>query len=126
MFATIKHEASKVRQVYWMTRFSHTGKMIQRAIEKGEIAPETDPNAVLTALTGALYVRMLVLDAPLDELFLDQLARIVLEGVMMHSREGSAAGAFPFFASSVRWRTWLGLPQPCKKRKRTPSQPFRR
>jgi AcrR family transcriptional regulator len=84
MFATMKHEDSKVRQVYWMTRFSHTGAMIQRAIERGEIRQKTDPNVVMTALIGALYVRMLVLDAPLDELFLDQLARMVLEGVMMH------------------------------------------
>jgi AcrR family transcriptional regulator len=83
MFATMKHEESKVRQMYWTARFSHTGGMIQRAIERGEIAPEIDPNVVMTALTGALYVRLLVLDAPLDELFLDQLARIVLEGVMM-------------------------------------------
>jgi hypothetical protein len=37
----------------------------------------------MTALTGALYVRMLVLDAPLDELFLEQLAQMVLEGVMI-------------------------------------------
>lgn len=83
MFATMKHEDSTVRQVYWMTRFSHTGVMIQRAIKRGEIAPETDSNVVMTALTGALYVRMLVLDAPLDELFLEQLARMILEGVMI-------------------------------------------
>ena len=83
MFATMKHEDSKVRQVYWMTRFSHTGTMIQRAIERREIAPEVNPNVVMTALTGALYVRMLVLDAPLDELFLEQLAQMVLEGVMI-------------------------------------------
>ncbi|MBV9614988.1 MAG: TetR/AcrR family transcriptional regulator [Ktedonobacteraceae bacterium] len=83
MFATMKHEDSKVRQVYWMTRFSHMGAMIQRAVERGEIAPEVNPNVVMTALTGALYVRMLVLDAPLDERFLEQLAQMILEGVMV-------------------------------------------
>lgn len=82
MFATMKHEDSKVRQVYWMTRFSHTGAIIQRAVERGEISPEVDPNVVMTALTGALYVRMLVLDAPLDDLFLEQLARMVLDGII--------------------------------------------
>jgi len=83
MFATMKHEDSKVRQIYWMTRFSHTGTMIQRAIERGEIKPEINPTMVMTALTGALYVRMLVLDAPVDERFLEQLAQMVLEGVMI-------------------------------------------
>lgn len=82
MFATMKHEDSKVRQVYWATRFSHTGALIQRAIERGEIASEIDPEVVMTALIGALYVRLLVLDAPLDAGFLAQLARIVQEGVM--------------------------------------------
>jgi AcrR family transcriptional regulator len=81
MFATMNDADSRARQVYWTTRFSHTGIIIQRAIERGEVAPATDPNAVMTALTGALYVRMLVLDAPLDGPFLDQLARIVLDGV---------------------------------------------
>lgn len=83
MFATMKHEDSHVRQIYWLSRFSHTGAMIQRAIERGEIAPETDANVVMTALTGALYVRLLVLDAPLDPLFLEQLARMILKGVML-------------------------------------------
>jgi AcrR family transcriptional regulator len=81
MFATMKHEESRIRQMYWMTRFSHTGAMIQQAQERGEIAPQIDPQVVMTLLTGALYVRMLVLDAPLDEAFLDQVASIVLDGV---------------------------------------------
>jgi AcrR family transcriptional regulator len=84
MFVTMKHEDSKVRQIYWMTRFSHAGAIIQRAIERGEITQKTDPEVVMTVLIGALYVRLLVLDAPLDEVFLDQLARIVLGGVMMN------------------------------------------
>ena len=82
MFATMNHENSKVRQVYWMTRFSHTGVMVQRAIERGEIVSGVDPTLLMTALTGALYVRMLVLDEPLDGSFLDQLAWMVLEGVV--------------------------------------------
>ncbi|GHO50713.1 TetR/AcrR family transcriptional regulator [Ktedonospora formicarum] len=83
MFATMKHEDSKVRQIYWTARFSHAGVMIQRAVERGEIAPGINPDVVMTAVTGALYVRMLVLDAPLDELFLEQLAQMILKGVII-------------------------------------------
>ena len=86
MFATMKRDDSRIRQIYWTTRFSHTGAMIQRAIERGEIAPETDPNVVMTALTGALYVRLLVLDAPLDEFFLEQLARMILDGLVISQK----------------------------------------
>jgi AcrR family transcriptional regulator len=81
MFATMNDIDSQARRVYWMTRFSHTGLMIQRAIERGELVPETDPNVLLTTLTGALYVRMLVLDASLDEQFLTQLAQVIFNGV---------------------------------------------
>ena len=82
MFATMNDTNSLARKTYWTVRFSHTGTIVQRAIERGEIEPETDPGVLMTALTGALYVRMLVLDAPLDEAFLDQLVRMTLEGVM--------------------------------------------
>ncbi len=82
MFSTMNRTDSQARQMYWTTRFSHSGTIVQRAIARGEVLPGTDPGVVMTALTGALYVRMLVLEAPLDEPFLDQLARIVLDGVM--------------------------------------------
>jgi AcrR family transcriptional regulator len=86
MFATMNDVDSQARRVYWTTRFSHTGMIVQRAIERGELVPETDPNILMTALTGALYVRMLVLDAPLDGQFLDQLAQIVLNGVTIKQK----------------------------------------
>jgi len=82
MFATMNHVNSQARQTYWTARFSHTGMLVQRAIARGEIAPEVDASVLMTALTGALYVRMLVLEAPLDQPFLDQLVHIVLEGAM--------------------------------------------
>jgi AcrR family transcriptional regulator len=87
MFATMNHEDSQVRQTYWTARFSHSGIMVQRGIERGEISPETDPNVLMTALTGAMYVRMLVLDAPLDDQFLDQIAQIVLNGTIVRSQK---------------------------------------
>lgn len=45
------------------------------------------PNVVLTMLTGTVYTRILVLHAPLDEQFLDQVASIVLDGVMEDERK---------------------------------------
>jgi AcrR family transcriptional regulator len=89
MFATMNDVNSQIRQTYWATRFSHTGTIVQRAIERGEIEPGVDPSVLMTALTGALYVRMLVLEAPLDGAFLDQLARMMVEGVMKGSPLGT-------------------------------------
>jgi AcrR family transcriptional regulator len=84
MFATMNQTDSRVRQIYWAARFSHTGELVQRAIERGEVAPKFDANVLLTALTGALYVRMLVLEAPLDQPFLDNLAQMLLNGMLAH------------------------------------------
>lgn len=60
--------------------------IVERAIARGESAPGTDPSVVMTTLVGALYVRMLVLEAPLDEPFLAQLTRLALNGVMPRQR----------------------------------------
>lgn len=87
MFATMNRADSQARRDYWLARFSHTGVIVQRAIERGEIAAGTDPTVLMTALIGALYVRLLVLEAPLDELFLDQLALMVLHGVTAQQKK---------------------------------------
>jgi AcrR family transcriptional regulator len=87
MFSSMSHADALARQTYWTARFNHTGWIVRRAIERGEISPEIDPNVVLTMLTGAFYTRILVLQAPLDEQFLDQVARIVLNGVMEDKRK---------------------------------------
>jgi AcrR family transcriptional regulator len=85
MFSTMNHRDSQARQTYWTARFSHTGAIVQRAIQRGEITPRTDAGVVMTMLIGALYVRMLVLEAPLDEPFLDQLVDLICEGVQKKS-----------------------------------------
>lgn len=82
-FSTMSQQDSQARQMYWAARVSHTGLLVERAVARGEIAPDVAPEAVLTALIGALYVRMLFFQAPLDAAFLDQLAQIVLDGVML-------------------------------------------
>jgi AcrR family transcriptional regulator len=94
MFSSLSHADALARQAYWNARFKHTGMMVQRAIERGEIAPEISPEAVMTMLTGAFYVRILVLNAPLDQPFLDQIAQIVLSGLERgaHSSPSSSPG----------------------------------
>ncbi|GCE48585.1 TetR family transcriptional regulator [Thermosporothrix hazakensis] len=87
MFSTMNRTDSEARQLYWQTRFSHLGTLVQRAIERNEVRPDTDPGAFITAMTGALYVRMLVLEAPLDAAFLDQLEQMFLQGVLKQDKK---------------------------------------
>lgn len=85
-FATASQGNSPLRRAYWTARFSHTGAMIQRAIDRGELRPETDAETVLAAIIGPLYLRLLVLDQPLDDHFLDRLAATVLDGIVKKGR----------------------------------------
>lgn len=95
MFSSLSHADALARQTYWTARFKHTGIMIQRSIERGEVAPETSPEAVMTMLTGAFYVRILVLNAPLDQPFLDQIEQIVLRGVEQRDHSSSSPSSSP-------------------------------
>jgi len=93
MFSSLSHADAQARQTYWTARFKHTGIMIQRAIERGEVASETSPEVVMTMLTGAFYVRILVLNAPLDQPFLDQVEQIVLKGVEKRDHSSSPSSS---------------------------------
>jgi len=95
MFSSLSHADALVRQTYWTARFKHTSAMVQRAIERGEIDPVTSPEVVMTMLTGVFYVRILVLNAPLDQLFLDQVAQIVLRGVERSDHSSSPPSSSP-------------------------------
>jgi AcrR family transcriptional regulator len=87
MFSTMKQTHSQTRHSYWIARFSQADSIVERAIERGEIAPETDASVVMTVLIGALSMRLFVLEAPIDAPFLDQLAKMVFEGVMQSEKE---------------------------------------
>ena len=52
-------------------------KLLQRAIKKGEIRAELDPDMILDLLYGPLYLRLLLKHAPLDEKFVDAVFKVV-------------------------------------------------
>jgi predicted nucleotidyltransferase len=52
--------------------------MVDRAIARGEIAPETDPDLVMDLLYGAAYHRLLQGHLPLN----DQFVRALVDAVM--------------------------------------------
>jgi AcrR family transcriptional regulator len=54
---------------------------IRRAQERGQIAPEVDPEVVVDQLWGACYHRLLLPGPPLDTAFADALLRNLLGGI---------------------------------------------
>ena len=61
-------------------RRSVTRKVLERAIDRGEISPQTDVDVVIDALGGATTFRLLQGHAPLSRKFADALVSLVLSG----------------------------------------------
>lgn len=59
--------------------------MIQRAVRRGELPPETDVPLLLESLIGPLYLRLLVTGEELSEEFAVQVVDLILDGVSRRS-----------------------------------------
>lgn len=57
--------------------------IFERAIERGEIAPDADIDVALDVLAGALYWRQSILQTTADDGYLDRLTEVVLIAVGM-------------------------------------------
>jgi AcrR family transcriptional regulator len=61
---------------FWEERFRLAGAMVERAIERGEVPPETDPRVVVEAMVAAIYFRLLLSREKLDRRFLRGIAEL--------------------------------------------------
>jgi len=66
---------------FWSKRFALTGRVIERAVLRGELPPETDVPLLLESLIGPLYLRLLVTGEELSEEFIVRVVDVVLDGV---------------------------------------------
>lgn len=55
------------RREFWRDRFERGTTIIHRAIERGDLSTDVDPDSVLEALVGPIYVRALLTEAPLAD-----------------------------------------------------------
>ncbi|GHA73647.1 hypothetical protein GCM10010330_28710 [Streptomyces tendae] len=54
--------------------------MVRRGVERGELAADTDPGLLIEAVSGPLFVRVLLSGAPLDDVLVHGLVDLALEG----------------------------------------------
>ncbi|MEU3694971.1 TetR-like C-terminal domain-containing protein [Streptomyces griseoviridis] len=76
------------RGPYWRDRLDRAVVMVRRGVERGELAPGTDPGLLVEAVSGPLFVRALLSRAPLDEALVTGLVDLALDG----ARPGRPAG----------------------------------
>jgi len=70
---------------YWSRRFKLAGVAVRRAIERGELPPETDVPLLLEGLIGPLYLRLLVTGEEMTQSFVAGVVDQLLNG----ARRGS-------------------------------------
>jgi AcrR family transcriptional regulator len=71
--APLAHAARR----FWSARVELAGAMVERAIARGELPPETDAPVVVEALLGPIYFRLLMSREALDKRFVRDLADLI-------------------------------------------------
>ncbi|MFD4371882.1 TetR/AcrR family transcriptional regulator [Streptomyces sp. NPDC058486] len=70
------------RLAHWTERLERGAVMVRRAVDRGELPPDTDPALVIETLAGPLFTRALISGAPLDETLATRLVDLVLGGAL--------------------------------------------
>jgi AcrR family transcriptional regulator len=55
----------QIARGFWGSREAAVGPLIERAMERGQLPPSTEVNAVIAAIAAPLYFRLLVANQPL-------------------------------------------------------------
>jgi len=61
-------------------RKTRTRRLLQRAIERGELPPDTDVAVMGSMLVGPIFHRLMITQEPLDDAFVDALVDALLRG----------------------------------------------
>lgn len=65
---------------YWQHRYPYLRPMFERAIARGELAPQTDLQLLFEMLLGVLYVRAFVLGEALEETLPERVVDLLFAG----------------------------------------------
>jgi hypothetical protein len=76
-------EVRQAGRQFWT--FALAGELIRRGISRGELPGGTDPDLVIEALIAPLYLRLLVLDWPIDPAYAERIVDLVLDGAVTGS-----------------------------------------
>lgn len=71
-------EIEQARRDFYAHRFREAGPVITRAIERGELPPDTEPVELLKTLIAPIFLRLLVTAESIDETVADHAAEIAL------------------------------------------------
>jgi tetracycline repressor-like protein len=73
---------------FWAERLALDGAVVERAIERGEVAAGTEPVRVIEAVIGPIHLRLLLTGEPVDDSFLEEIVDVVVDGVARRGGRG--------------------------------------
>jgi AcrR family transcriptional regulator len=65
----------------WRGRIASAAKVVEKAVDRGEVARDTDPQFIIELLVAPIHWRVLVLNEQLEPDFPSKLAQAVMDGV---------------------------------------------
>lgn len=80
--AQVPEEMADEQRAFWKSRELALAPVIGRAVARGEIGPDVDVKLVLELIVAPLQFRVLLVRQELDPAFPEQLADIVLHGIL--------------------------------------------
>jgi AcrR family transcriptional regulator len=66
---------------YWDERLALDGMIVEQAIERGEVAPDTQPHQVIESVLGPIHLRLLLTGEPVSPEFLKAIVDVVVDGI---------------------------------------------
>ena len=66
---------------FWAERLALDAVIVERAIERGEVAAGTDPRLVIEAVLGPIHLRLLLTGERVDRSFLEGIVDVIVGGV---------------------------------------------
>ncbi|MET8231560.1 TetR/AcrR family transcriptional regulator [Micromonospora sp. NPDC005298] len=86
-----------LRQVLHARQQDIGGRLVSRAVQRGELPADTDPDAAIDLIVGPLYWRLAIARLPLTDSYLDRLVESVVAGLgvtgaVPHPRAAPMAG----------------------------------
>lgn len=67
---------------FWSGRMEATRVIVERAVERGEIGPYSDPQLIIESLVAPIWLRVLVTGEPIDQELADRLAALAAAGAI--------------------------------------------
>ncbi len=78
--SAISDELAERMYGFWADRLGQSAAVVQRAIDRGELATNADANLIIETLIGPLWVRLLLTGEPITETLADRAAALVAAG----------------------------------------------